>query len=133
MRDLISEIEQATAEWCQVAFFSVPAIVISVSGWVNTTGWTSPTIQPRDITKKNPDGYLNFDVFAEVPEGIVHQTKSRVLALNALYIPDWVSDLRLWSASGPIDLTIAGNRPLKRQVAGIRPWPFPWADDVAEI
>jgi hypothetical protein len=129
MKYLVMEVADAKVDWTTIGFFRFPTIVVSALGWVNTSGWSDPTLVNGSYERPPADGILDFDFCATAPSGQAHATNSQIAAITALYVPDWVKGVRLRSSSNTIERLLPSSRPsVVAMHDGLPvPWPFPWS------
>ena len=129
MRYLVMELADVKADWTTVGFFGFSTIAVSALGWVNTSGWSDPSLIHGSYETPPADGIVDFDFYATAPTGQTHATKSRIAAITALYVPDWVKGVRIRSSTNAVERMLPTTKPsVERLHDGLPvPWPFPWA------
>jgi len=126
----VYSIEDVHVEALEVTEGAVPAISISVRGWVNSTGWTHPRLAAWIYIDTPDDGVLDLDFIATAPTGYVNFVMSRISVGSALAVPGWVRGVRIHSSTNSVEAMLDG--PIGKGVAlppgqGMPlPWPFPW-------
>jgi hypothetical protein len=107
-----------------------PAISVSASGWVPTSGWTHPELAPWMYISPPSDGVLDLDFVATAPTGIVLQVFSKIGTVKTFPIPNWVVGVRVHTSTNDMQATIGGAKnPSHASLMGEGlplPWPFPW-------
>lgn len=107
-----------------------PAIAVSASGWVPTSGWSRPDLSPWMYIQPPDDGILDLDFVAEAPSGIVLQVFSKISVAKSFPIPGWVRGVRIHASTNYVEATLesAATQPeVALMGEGLPlPWPFPW-------
>jgi len=108
----------------------LPAISMSASGLVPTSGWTRPEFGPWMYITPPADGILDLDFMATAPTGIVLQVFSKICLCATFPVPQWVVGVRVHTSTNIVEARIAGKaHPFEARMLadGLPvPWPFPW-------
>jgi hypothetical protein len=137
MQSRIYSVEDVQVEGLMVIPENPPAISVSASGKVPTSGWTHADIAPWIYITIPRDGILDLDFIASPPTGIALQVVSKISITKAFPVPRWVTGVRVHTSTNEMSANIAGAKmpeDVKFLFDGLpTPWPFPWWAPHAKI
>jgi len=129
MQSRIYSIEQVKIENLIVIPEQPPAIAVSASGSVTTSGWSQPDLAPWMYITPPRDGILDLDFVATPPTGIVLQVISRISVVKTFAVPAWLKGVRVHSSQNQVEALLEGEmstRGVTPMEGWPLPWPFPW-------
>ncbi|UVK54844.1 hypothetical protein DBIPINDM_001310 [Mesorhizobium sp. AR02] len=130
MQSRIHSIDKVHVEGLLVIPENPPAIAVSASGWVPTSGWSLPDLTPWIYIVPPKDGILDLDFVATQPTGLVLQVFTKIGVTKAFSVPAWVIGVRVHSSTNSVEARIDGAKaPTEKSMKYDNlpaPWPFPW-------
>ena len=131
MQFRIYSVTEAQAETLSSVPGGPHAISVSAKGWVPTSGWSHPALNPWVYIVPPKDGVLDLDFVATPPTGMVLQVFTRIGVITAFPVPAWVRGVRVHASQGDVvamlgaELDPAVDAKLFGEGLPV-PWPFPW-------
>ncbi|WP_074129915.1 hypothetical protein [Bradyrhizobium sp. NAS96.2] len=128
MQSRIYSVDQVQIENLIVIPEHPPAIAVSASGSVTTSGWTQPDLAPWMYITPPADGILDLDFVATPPTGIVLQVISRISVVKTFAVPGWLKGIRVHSSQNTVEAMLQSEMPAHAVAmeGWPLPWPFPW-------
>lgn len=130
MQSRIYSVEDVQVEGLMVIPENPPAISVSSTGRVPTSGWTHADLAPWIYITIPNDGILDLDFIASPPTGLALQVVSKISITKAFPVPHWVVGVRVHTSTNEMTANIAGAKmsgDIEPVLDGLpRPWPFPW-------
>lgn len=110
---------------------TVPTIVITAIGTVNSGGWSKPRLSPWVYLAPPEDGIYDFDLEANPPGGITTQVITVIATtLSVPNPPNWLKGIRVHASSNYKVASIEEAKVLPIKASGITiqwdgdlPWP----------
>ncbi len=130
MQSRIYSVEQVRIENLVVLPQQPPAITVSASGSVTSSGWTQPDLGPWMYIEPPIDGILDLDFVAASPRGIALQVISKISVAITFAVPNWIKGVRVHSSQNEMEARLKGEMTIaldnKSTADWPLPFPFPW-------